>query len=298
LKSKGRSVTSDLERTNVFIVQTLIRCELSTAPTDSFDIDIIITGTDTAFSSFAFSIFLLFFIHVSFAAFSFSTFASSAHCDIVDFLARNKRADLSITRHNRHNVHSIVGQAPNTTKEKRDKTYNVLKANGVTSEYIAKGFRSSLSSIDDSLLFKRLAQTEGNHFYIRAMSLSLVELAEEAKERSVENSEFPLSQAARMDGLEVVVERIQRAFPGSVNAMSNDSSTALITAAYGGNAGHTRTLATMGTDLSLKGNGGPNAFEAAEFSDQPPAKKAAVFKVLSEHSVTSRNIPPGFQSPL
>jgi hypothetical protein len=63
-------------------------------------------------------------------------------------------------------------------------------------------------------------------------------------------------------------------------------------------AAQIRTLATMGTDLSLKSAGGRNVFVLAEQSEQPPDKKAAVLKVLSELGVTSFNIPSRFQSPL
>jgi hypothetical protein len=64
---------------------------------------------------------------------------------------------------------------------------------------------------------------------------------------------------------------------------------------------YVRTLATMGTDLSLKherGPGGGNVFDNAQQSNFSPEEKTAVFKVLAEHGVTSRNIPRGFQSPL
>jgi hypothetical protein len=52
----------------------------------------------------------------------------------------------------------------------------------------------------------------------------------------------------------------------------------------------------MGTDLSL--TNGASLFHVIELSNESPDEKAAVVKALSEHGVTSRKIPPGFQSPL
>jgi hypothetical protein len=65
-----------------------------------------------------------------------------------------------------------------------------------------------------------------------------------------------------------------------------------------GNAANVHTLATMGTDLSIMDENSGNVFHYAERSVEPPDKKAAVLKALSEHGMKSANIPPGFQSPL
>jgi hypothetical protein len=98
--------------------------------------------------------------------------------------------------------------------------------------------------------------------------------------------------------MEVVIERIQSACAGSVNAQDNDCGTAIMHAAFSCQPGYVRILATMGTDLSIKNLDGSNVFDNAGESKKPPAQKAAVFKMLSEHGVTSSNIPPRFQSPL
>jgi hypothetical protein len=151
--------------------------------------------------------------------------ASIGNHDIVEYLARNKQADLSITDNNSDNVYSNVERNPHTPQEVKEKTYRLLKDNGVTSANIIEGFRSPLSSIDDSrLLPKRLAQEDDStRFYIRVMTLSMVALEEEAKERDAEHGDHALMNTIRWDGMEVVMERIQRAWPGSVNAQSRQS---------------------------------------------------------------------------
>jgi hypothetical protein len=181
--------------------------------------------------------------------------------------------------------------------------YCVLRDNGVTSANIIEGFRSPLSSIEDSLLLpKRLAQEANDvSFYIRAMTLSLVELAEEAKERKYDgNSQSVLMRITQCAGLEAVVERVQRAWPGSVNAQSYSNEkkalSPIIVALGRGQVEHVRTLATMGADLSFAISNSRNVFDATEQS--PPEKKAIILKALSEHGVTSSSIPPRFQSPL
>jgi ankyrin repeat protein len=225
--------------------------------------------------------------------------AAYGYYDIVQYLARNKQADLSIKSKSGFNVYTIVGKAPGTSQEDKDNTYRVLRENGVTSATIIEGFRSSLSSIDDSLLLpKRLAQEDSvDRFYIRAMTLSMDELEEEAKERrDDEHGEHPIMFAARYEGMEEAMVRLQRACPGSVNATNRDGGTAIMQAAFNARVEHVRTLATMGTDLSLKHNGGDNVLEWAG-RPETPTKIAEMIKVLAEHGVTSLNIPRGFQSP-
>jgi hypothetical protein len=204
-------------------------------------------------------------------------------------------------------LYSVVEHNARSSQEDEEKTYRILKDNGVTSAHIIEGFRSPLGIIDDSLLLpKRLGQEgSANRFYIRAMTLPLVELAEEAKEGDAENCQLALMYASKMEGMEAAIERIQSVWPGSVNTQSEGNLdggkgvTAIMCSAFSGFADNVHTLATMGTDLSLKENGGHNVFDYAEVSTiVPPDKKAAIFKELSEHGVTSRNIPPRFQSPL
>jgi hypothetical protein len=93
---------------------------------------------------------------------------------------------LSIIDIDGENVYTAVDLSTTTSQDKKDNTYRVLRENGVTSATIIEGFRSPLSSIDESLLLpKRLAQEDsGNRFYIRAMSLPMEDLEEESKERS------------------------------------------------------------------------------------------------------------------
>jgi ankyrin repeat protein len=228
--------------------------------------------------------------------------ARSGNCDIVEYLARNRKADLSI-RSGRHSVYSLVkvsaysGVVPTRVTQ----MYRILEENGVTSDgSIIEGFRSPLS-IDDSLLLPtRLGQENDNfYFYLRAMSLSMEDLETEVKERRDDaNGEFPLIVAARRVGMEVVVKRIQKAWPGSVNAKDKLGGTAIIQAAFAGYAENVRTLATMGSDLSVKDNDGDTIFYYAEVSSRPSSEKVAVIQALAEHGVTSEDIPSGFQSTL
>jgi hypothetical protein len=229
--------------------------------------------------------------------------ALHAYCEGFEYLARNKKADLSIRAVGGINVYSIVGPSPGISQQDKEKMHRVLRDNGVTSANIIEGFRSPLSSIEDSLLLrKRLAQEADDvSFYIRAMTLSLVELAEEAKERRDDGDrQFVLMRITQCARWEAVVERIQRAWPGSVNAQSysneKDAVSPIIVAAVCGHVEHVRILATMGADLSFAISNSRNVFDATEQS--PPEKKAAILKALSEHGVTSSNIPPRFQSPL
>jgi hypothetical protein len=67
--------------------------------------------------------------------------------------------------------------------------------------------------------------------------------------------------------------------------------------AMNGNSNAVRTLATMGTDLSIKDNDGANVFDCAVQSKLPPEFQSPVFKALVEHGVKSANISPGYQSP-
>jgi ankyrin repeat protein len=221
---------------------------------------------------------------------------------IVELLARKKQADLSIVDVNGINVFNIIEVKSRTSRKEKKIMYRVLKDNGVTSATIIKGLRSPLSGIyDDSLLIpNRLAYEESdNRLYIRAMTLSLAEFEEEAKERkNDENGWYLLSLAARWGGMEVVLERIQSVWAASVNALATDGASAITQAAFSGRAGYVRAFATMGSDFSIKSFFATNVFDAAELSIEPPEKKAAVLKALAEHSITSRNIPPRFQSPL
>jgi hypothetical protein len=106
-----------------------------------------------------------------------------------------------------------------------------------------------------------------------------------------------LSYLLQDGSMEAVMMRLQRAWPGSVDVRRNDGLTAIMNAAFNSRVEHVRTLATMGTDLSLKHNRVSNVFRLAELSDKPPDKKAAIFKALAEHGVVSTTIPPRFQSP-
>jgi hypothetical protein len=77
----------------------------------------------------------------------------------------------------------------------------------------------------------------------------MLELEMEAKERrDDEYGAYPLIRATDWEGMEAVVVRIQRAWPGSVDALSNDGVNAIMEAAFIGKADHVNTLATMGTD--------------------------------------------------
>jgi hypothetical protein len=134
------------------------------------------------------------------------------------------------------------------------------------------------------------------------MTLPMPELEEEAKERRDDKyGDYAISHAVRFDGMEAVLVKLQRAWPGSVSAQGKLGGTAIMQAAFNSRVEYVRTLATMGTDLSLKherGPGGGNVFDNAQQSNFSPEEKTAVFKMLAKHGVTSRNIPRGFQSPL
>jgi ankyrin repeat protein len=52
--------------------------------------------------------------------------ASIGNYDIVEYLARNKQADLSITDIDGDNVYTVVGRNPHTPQEVKEKTYRVL----------------------------------------------------------------------------------------------------------------------------------------------------------------------------
>jgi hypothetical protein len=225
--------------------------------------------------------------------------------DIIEYLARNKSADLSIIDRDGDNVYALVGKAPGIVlpQTRKEKTYRVLRESGVTGATIIKGFRSPLSRINDSLLLpKRLAQElDGTRFYIRALTIRMEELQVEAKEPCDNHApgEVPLIFAARCVQMEAVFGRLQRAWPGSVNVQDMIvSSTALMASAFLGHVEHVRPLATMGTDLAIVDNDGDNVFRLVELSSQSSESKAVVFRALAEHGVTSSNIPPGFQSSL
>jgi hypothetical protein len=122
------------------------------------------------------------------------------NCDILEYLARNKQADLSIWSSESGNVYTSVEINPHAPQEVKRKIYRVLKENGITSANIIEGFRSPLSSIDDSLLLpKRLAQEEDNtRLYIRAMTSPLVALGEEVEECSNdEDGSYALRRAVQ-----------------------------------------------------------------------------------------------------
>jgi hypothetical protein len=158
--------------------------------------------------------------------------------------------------------------------------YRVLKDNGVTSARIIKGFRSPLSSIDESLLLlNRLSQElHPFRFYIRALALPIEELAKEAKEHDNDASEYPFRVAARYRTMGVVTDRLQRAWPGSVSAGDiNGDVTAIIFASVSGFPDSVRTMATMGADLSHKTSVGCNVFVAALVCCGPPDKKQSCF---------------------
>jgi hypothetical protein len=104
--------------------------------------------------------------------------------------------------------------------------------------------------------------------------------------------------AVRRVGMEEVMVRIYRAWPGSVDAQESNGTTAIMFATCNDCIANLQVLATFGTDLSITTNGGSNLFVGAENSNQPPEKKAAIFKALAEHGVTSCDIPARFQSPL
>jgi hypothetical protein len=132
----------------------------------------------------------------------------------------------------------------------------------------------------------------------------MVELAEEAKEYENEQGHlfgyYPLMKAELWEGMEVVMARIQRAWAGSVNSEATIGVNAIAHSVSNCSVDKLRTLATMGTDLSKNTNVGSNVFDIAmspRSTDCSPDKISAIFKALSEHGVTSRNIPPGFQSP-
>jgi hypothetical protein len=158
--------------------------------------------------------------------------------DIFEFLARNKRADLSIVDNEGINVYTVVDATPVldivTSQEQKDKMYRLLEDNGVSSAAIDKGFRSPLSSIEDSLLRpKRLAKEVcGNRFYIHALTISLFDLEVEAKERcDDEYGRNPIISATGWEGMKPVLERQQRAWPGSVNAKDKGDVAAIMTVA-------------------------------------------------------------------
>jgi hypothetical protein len=124
--------------------------------------------------------------------------AKIGHHIAVDFLARKKKADLSIININGENLYSIVGKGRHISQEKKEKTYHVLKEHGVTSASIIEGFRSPLSSITDSDRSKEKNLKELLHFsldvsnglpacqgsmvqvYSRIMKLPMKQLHEEA----------------------------------------------------------------------------------------------------------------------
>jgi hypothetical protein len=132
------------------------------------------------------------------------------------------------------NVHTIVDMNTNVSQEMKEKTYHVLRENGVTSGEIIEGFRSPLDRLDESLLLpKRLAQLySGNRFYIQAMTLPMPKLEEEAKERRDDKyGDYAISHAVRFDGMEAVLVRLQRAWSGSVSAQGKLGGTAIMQAA-------------------------------------------------------------------
>jgi hypothetical protein len=173
----------------------------------------------------------------------------------------------------------------------------------VSSTNIIEGFRSPLSVKDSLLIPERLTREKDDdtRFYIRAMSLSMADLEIEAKECSDNNKgRVPIIHAAGWDGMEAVIVRLQSAWIGSVNAECIYGFTAVMTAAVNAKPDYVRTLATMGSDLSHRCNSGANVFDFDTMSEIPKSREeiAAVLKALAEHSITSRNIPPRFQSPL
>jgi ankyrin repeat protein len=227
--------------------------------------------------------------------------AYNGNYDEVDYLAMMK-ADLSIINIDGHDVYSIVKTSKSSSQEDKEQVYRVLKKHGVTGGIIKQGYRSPLSTNSESVpipLPKRLAQEKNlTRFFIRVMTLDADELAKEAKELRDDGLGNALMYAAINDGMEVAIERLCVVWSSSVNTKNNSALTAIMGAAWNGMAANVDTLATMGTDLSLKSKNGDNVFHYAEESGLPPEKIAAVFKALSEHGVKSANIPIGFQSPL
>jgi hypothetical protein len=138
-------------------------------------------------------------------------------------------------------------------------------------------------------------------FYLRTMTLPMVDLEREVKERRRGVKEiglFPLMIAAGWEGLEAELVRMQSVWPGSINAKDNTGFNAIMVAAFGGNASYVGILATMGTDLSLKDNEGRTVYDVAELSDKSSEEKAATLKMLAEHGVESQFMYHHFQSPL
>jgi hypothetical protein len=222
----------------------------------------------------------------------------------VEYLARNKKADLSIRDHNNFSVYSIVDNNPSTPQDCREKTYRVLRESGVTRAKVKKGHRSPLTPLDDSLLYnKRLAEEEVNtRLYIRAMTLSLPELKVEAMEED-RRGNYPLMVITASLGMGEVIERVWKAWPGCVNTIGEDGYSPIMEAAFFGKEEYCGTLATMGADLSIVGGQESNVLKVASGSREPHAQKLAVFKVMAEHGIEPVDnrypiIPEGFQSPL
>jgi ankyrin repeat protein len=217
----------------------------------------------------------------------------TAHCgrgEAVRFLA-NRKADLSIVSYSGDNVYTVVQTHPSTPQEAKASVYRALAEHGVTSSDISEGFRSTLNESTLIPATKRLAQEDNNYyFYFSVMVLATDELEVQARERNKDGA-YPIIQAAVKPGMEEPLKRLQSAWCESANATCNDHYNAIMEAAFNGQADNMRTLATMGSDLSIKNCVGDDIYVLAQ-------NEAQVLAALAEHGFTSSNIPPRFQSPL
>jgi hypothetical protein len=124
------------------------------------------------------------------------------------------------------------------------------------------------------------------------------ELEEEVKERDKLFND-PFASAVRLRSGKAVLERILRAWSGTVNAQRFLGLTPIMNAVFHRQVDDIQTVATMGADLSITEDTDRNVSEfVAEFGNSSPAKKSSIYAALAEHGVTSSRIPPGFQSPL
>jgi hypothetical protein len=225
--------------------------------------------------------------------------AYGGHDDIVRYLA-NRKADLSIVNSDGFNVYTTIGISEDTSQEEKSLVYRALAEHGVRSGKIREGFRSTLNASTLIPPSWRLAQEVNMiRLFISAMYLSIEELEEQAKERCYVFFDIPLMLAAEEPGMEEPLKRLQSVWCESVNTTSRTNCTAIMRAAYNCIAANVHTLATMGSDLSLKSSqDGDNLFDLVQLCEDSNEMKAETLAALVEHGVTSTNVPPGFQSPL
>jgi hypothetical protein len=208
------------------------------------------------------------------------------------------KADLSITNYDDENIFDVINEDDAMTNEWKEKFLEILAEHGATSDTIAEGFQSTLYQ---SAVIKNptrlFLETSAVRFYMRAMTLSMEELAVEARESR--NGNVPLKLASAWVGMGAAIERLHEAWPASIDAQGNTGFTAIMDSTFDGNVDNVHLLGTMGADLSLKNAYEKNVFDQIGLNPELPDEKiAALEEVLAEHGITSTNIPRGFQSPL